>query len=252
MRIRQLALVARDLDPVVEDLCAVFGIEVCYNDPEIIGFGLENALMTVGEDCFLEVVSPVQENTTAGRLLDKRGGDGGYMVIVQVDDLGAKRAHVEGVGARIVWEVAFDDAAAIHLHPKDVGGAILSFDWMKPPESWRWAGPEWKDYVRTEITTGFAGVAIQSADSEAASDRWSEILQLPAQEVAAGVYQIPIDGESIALLPDTDGRGDSVVGIGMRVVDKEKVLATARGRGLETDAGTVTIAGTRFTLHETQ
>ena len=45
MRIRQVALVAKELGPVVEDLCEVFGIEVAYNDPSIAEFGLDNAVM---------------------------------------------------------------------------------------------------------------------------------------------------------------------------------------------------------------
>jgi len=66
MRLRQVALVARELDPVVADLTAVLGIEVAFHDPGVAEFGLRNAVMPVG-DTFLEVVSPVQENTTAGR-----------------------------------------------------------------------------------------------------------------------------------------------------------------------------------------
>ena len=38
-------------------------------------FGLGNAVIPIGKD-FLEVVSPVQEDTTAGRFIDKRNGDG--------------------------------------------------------------------------------------------------------------------------------------------------------------------------------
>ena len=33
---------------------------------------------------FLEIVAPVKNNTAAGRYLDRRKGDGGYMVICQV------------------------------------------------------------------------------------------------------------------------------------------------------------------------
>jgi len=86
MRIRQLVLVSEKRDPVVSDLCNLFRIEVAFYDPGIIHFGLENAVIPVG-DTFLEVVSPVQENTTAGRFLERRRGNGGYMVIVQTDDL---------------------------------------------------------------------------------------------------------------------------------------------------------------------
>jgi hypothetical protein len=57
MRLRQIALVARDLDTVVQDLCAVLGVEVCFQDPAVAVFGLRNAVMPLG-DTFLEVVSP--------------------------------------------------------------------------------------------------------------------------------------------------------------------------------------------------
>ena len=65
MRIRQLVLVSEDRDSVVNELCSLFQIEVAFYDPGIIHFGLENAVLPVG-DTFLEVVSPVKENTTAG------------------------------------------------------------------------------------------------------------------------------------------------------------------------------------------
>ena len=65
MRLRLVALVTRELEQSVEDLCGVLGIEVAYNDPKMVAFGLVNAVMPVG-DTFLEVVSPAQEQTTAG------------------------------------------------------------------------------------------------------------------------------------------------------------------------------------------
>ena len=45
---------------------------------------------------------PVQENTTAGRFLDKRGGEGGYMVIVDSSDFEKEQARVESSGIEIV------------------------------------------------------------------------------------------------------------------------------------------------------
>ena len=41
MRIRQLVLVSEERNPVVEDLCDVFDLEVAFYDPGIIHFGLE-------------------------------------------------------------------------------------------------------------------------------------------------------------------------------------------------------------------
>ena len=59
---RQICLVAHELAPVVEQLEAVLGLEVCYRDPGVGRFGLENALLPVGNQ-LLEVVAPTEENT---------------------------------------------------------------------------------------------------------------------------------------------------------------------------------------------
>ena len=109
IRLRQVALVASDLDPVVAGLCGALGLDVCYVDPGVGEFGLHNALMLIG-DQFLEVVSPTRDGTTAGRLLERRArddgnGDGGYMAIYEVDDLDARVEHVQGAGVRVVWSV---------------------------------------------------------------------------------------------------------------------------------------------------
>ena len=76
LRIRQVALVARDLEPVVDHLCAVLGVDVCFRDPGIATFGLENAMVAVGSQ-FIEIVSPREAGTSAGRLLDRIGSDTG-------------------------------------------------------------------------------------------------------------------------------------------------------------------------------
>ena len=80
LRLRQIALVAEKLAPVEAELCDVLGIDVCYRDPGVGHFGLENALFPVGNE-LLEVVAPIREGTAGGRYLERRGGDGGYLVI---------------------------------------------------------------------------------------------------------------------------------------------------------------------------
>jgi len=142
VRLRQVALVARRLAPVADRLREELALGPPYRDPGVGEFGLENAVFAVG-DTFLEVVAPVREGTTAGRYLDRRGGDGGYMAIFQVPDVHEARRRVGALGVRVVWQADLDDIAGTHLHPKDVPGAIVSLDAADPPGTWRWAGPDW-------------------------------------------------------------------------------------------------------------
>ena len=93
MDIRQIVMVSELRDPIVQELSNLFEFEVAFNDPGVSHFGLENAVIPIGTD-FLEVVSPVEDNTTAGRFLKKRKGDGGYMVIIQVDDFDLSKSLV--------------------------------------------------------------------------------------------------------------------------------------------------------------
>ncbi len=247
MRLRQVAFVARELDAVVDDLCSVLGIEVAYRDPGVEAFGLTNAVMPIG-DTFLEVVSPVKEDTTAGRLLTRRGGDGGYMVILQTDDLESDRQRVSKLGVRVVFEINQESAQGIHLHPRDVGGAILSLDTPEPAESWPYAGPEWKTHVRRERVRSLVGAELQADDPAAMARRWAEVLDREARPISAGSFEIALDGSRLRFAPVDDGRGEGVSGITLEAADAGAVRAAARERGLAGDDDVIRICGTRVTL----
>jgi hypothetical protein len=94
---RQIALVARALEPVERQLTSVLATEVCFRDPGVGRYALHNALWALG-GTFLEVVAPIRDNTAGGRYLDRGGGDGGYMYILDCDDLDARRAQLSALG----------------------------------------------------------------------------------------------------------------------------------------------------------
>ncbi len=171
IRLRQVALVARDLDAAVGELCERLGLRVCYQDPGVATFGLHNALMTIG-DQFLEVVSPTQEGTTAGRLLDKRGGDGGYMAIYEVDDLDRREPELDREAMRVVFRIDLPEIRGRHLHPADVGGAIVSIDQPVPNGQWAWAGPDWVAHQENSVVTSIAGIVLGAKDPAAMRNRW--------------------------------------------------------------------------------
>lgn len=249
MRIRQIALVAKDLEPTVDALCEVLDLEVGFRDPGVSLFGLCNAVIPVG-DTFLEVVSPTKEGTTAGRFLERRLGDGGYMVILQTEDLDAHRKQLAEIGVRITWEHALEDIATIHLHPKDVGGAILSLDVAEPPSSWRWAGPDWESHRRTDTTCWIDGVQIQAGDMRGTAERWSLIVGHPVIDSTDGGAEIPLEAGSLRFTQARDGRGDGVCAVDLVVTDVDVIIERARRHGLETHAKEFTVCGTRMVLRE--
>lgn len=177
LRLRQIALVADDLDAVLGPLAEDLGLEVAHRDPVVAAFGLVNAVLPVGSQ-FLEVVSPTRPGTAAGRQLERMGGDGGYMVICQTDDQAPFRQRAADLGIRTAFEFDEDGYRGWQLHPGDTGGSFLEID-VQPPaadDPWVPAGPDWPSAVRTDVVDGIEAVELAVPDPEATSARWRALL----------------------------------------------------------------------------
>lgn len=240
MRLRQIALVAENLASAEADVMRLFGVRGGYRDPGVGAYGLANIVLPIG-DTFLEVVSPKEPGTTAGRLLDKRGGDGGYMVILQVPDFATARRRLDEQGARVVSERHGDCFDFAHIHPKDIGGAIVSIDEMRPPEHWEWGGPNWRDCADTSVVKAIVGAEIQGADPDALCARWSAVLGIPA-----GGRVIPLDGGVLRFVEAPDGRGEGLGGIDVALNDAPGFRRRAEALGAIGSDGVVTVCGTRL------
>lgn len=171
-RLRQAVLAAYELELVAAELRHTLGLGEPYADPAVAMFGLENAVFALG-DTFLEVVSPTEAGTAVGRWLERQGGDCGYMVMFEVGDLEAALRRAAERGVREVFAVEVDDIAEVHLHPADVGGAIVAVSAPQPPGSWRWGGPGWEQRSRP-LRLAAARLAVDNPI--AVADRWSYVL----------------------------------------------------------------------------
>ncbi len=250
LRLRQLCLVADRLEPVVEHLAAVFDVAVCHRDPAVGQFGLHNALLPFGTS-FIEVVAPLREGTTAGRYLERRGGDGGYMVILDSDDLPHWRAHTRALGVRAAAELALDDYEGLQLHPRDTGGALLEINSTRggadPMGPYGPAGAHWQGFMRTARVHGIAAAVLQSADPAALAARWSAILQRPCRATAQG-HALALDNAELRFVRAEDGRGEGLAGIALHCIDPAAVLDAAARRGCPVAQGAVEIGGVRIEL----
>jgi hypothetical protein len=234
-RLRQVALVARELEPVVERLQHELGLDNPYRDPGVGTFGLENAVFAAG-DTFLEIVSPVQPDTTAGRYLDRRGGDSGYMAIFQVPDIAEARQRIADLGVRVVWKADFPDVAGTHLHPKDMLGAIVSIDWANPPGSWPGAGPMWTGAEPPHPPGGITGLTVEVARPRETAERWAAVLGVTetASTRHPDEMNVPLDcGRQTLRFAPLGSRGaDGITGV---------TLAATTEREIE-------VGGVRFTV----
>ena len=174
IRLRQIALVATHLESAISELSAALDTDVIYRDPGVAEFGLANALFCIG-DQFIEIVSPIQENTTAGRLIEKRGGDGGYMAIYDTDHVDELVANAKSKGVRFVWEGSIPGISGHHMHPRDTSGTIVSIDQTDIPGEWPWAGKTWKQRRESSVTNGIIGMEVAVNDPTASADRWSDL-----------------------------------------------------------------------------
>ena len=233
-RLRQLVIAANSLE-TADALREVLGLGEPFPDPGVKEFGLVNAVFALG-DQFLEVVVPTTDKAPARRFID-RGGEGGYMVIVQTDDLASLRERVDKLGVRRVWNSDHADISASHLHPADIGGAIVSVDEPRPAGSWRWGGPGWRE---RSVPGRFTGAVLESPYPDALAQKWGLVLGLTADKRRLFLAD--------AVFTFREGPADRLVEFGFDLPDNGAALERARALGLAAGGNSVDVAGMRLNL----
>jgi hypothetical protein len=255
LRLRQIALVARSLERVERQLTSVLATEVCFRDPGVGKYGLHNALWALG-GTFLEVVAPIRDGTAAGRYLDRRSGDGGYMCILDCDDLEVRRTQLSAQGIRIVEDVRAGDAVlwseAIHLHPRDTGGCLLSIDRHSGGADlmggYLWAGADWQSKARHDVVISAA--VMQCDDPAATSGRWQRALHRAAV-ASDGGYELPLDNAVLRFVPLADDRGEGLTRVRLSCAEPASVLAAAATvAGASVGPSWIDVCGVRFELED--
>ena len=248
LRLRQIAFVARELAPVEKEIVEVLGVEVCYRDPAVGYYGLENALFPIGNQ-LLEVVAPIKEETAGGRYLDRRGGDGGYMIITQCDDHEPRRQRVAELGIRLVADRDSEDYRLMQLHPRDTGGTFFELDEQLGENAqerdgpWHPAGPDWQRAKRTERVGGIVAAEVQCDDPNAIAQRWAEIAEIDLEG-----NTMPLENATVRFVPIEDGRPEGLSAIDIAVNDKEAILEAADAIGAVRAENQIYLCGVRINL----
>lgn len=264
LRLRQLALVARDKAKTVAQLAAVLDLHPVHGSGDLSVYGLpaegpmseggrkvlaqlgvENLVFAVGSD-FLEVMFPTRPDGATVGFMDRRGGDTGYMVILQSGAVSDYKALAEAEGVRITHEAHFPHYHDIHLHPRDCGGALLSVARHLPEDvpggAWYPAGTAWEGMAPTSLVGAIVGAELASPDPAALAARWSRLLGRPAGQRGA-VHEILLDDGVLRFRACAAGEKEGFYGIDMRARDRNRAESKARAQGLAVHDGVIPLCG---------
>lgn len=248
LRLRQICLVAPHIEPVVGDIAAIMGLDVCYRDPNVGRYGLENALLPV-DTILLEVVAPTQDGTAAGRFLDKTGGRGGYMAILSCDDPRERQVNAERLGVRTAHVIDRPPYLGVQLHPRDCRAAFIEFNHMAggddPRGPYAPAGPDWHTAIRQERTRRLVRVEMQNPEPASLAAHWSAILGAALQTGADGRPEIALVNCTLRF---DNGPADALSGLVFEAADAGAIRQAAEAKGYAVTADAFTIGGVDFRI----
>jgi len=249
-RLRQICMVAADLPRAIADMQAIFGVKLAYQDPHVRRYGLQNALFPLGL-AFVEIVSPVEADTAAGRFLERSGGVGGYMAIFNCSDPERRGRHANALGVRTAHTIEHHGFHGVQLHPRDCRAAMIEFDRTDGEEDLRGpygpaGGTVWTNAIRTDVTNRLAEIVVESPDPVGLGRHWSRILEMP----------FAADGDGGRIEPDMtaiqfargDGAREMLRTLVIEVADRRGIEQRAKERGYPVANAGVDFCGVRFQL----
>ncbi len=247
---RQVCLVARELEPIIADIVAIMGLAVCYRDGNVAKYGLVNALLPV-DTILLEVVAPFRDGTAAGRFLDKSDGRGGYMAIFACDDPDAHAARANALGVRTANVITHPPYHGVQLHPRDCRAAFIEFNHTEDSDdilgAYPPAGPDWQNFIRKDVTQALTAVEMQGPDPHGLAAHWGSIVGLP---VSSGLHGAPELQLPNARFRFVGGEAEIMSGLDFRVANVAAVCEAARARGYAVSGNAFLIGGVRFKATE--
>ena len=248
MRLRQICLVAPAIEPVVGDIAAIMGLNICYRDGNVAKYGLENALLPV-DTILLEVVAPFQPGTAAGRFIEKTGGRGGYMAIFCCDDPDERGAHAAKMGVRTANVIDHAPYRGVQLHPRDCRAAFIEFNHTAGSDNilgpYPPAGPDWQKSIRKDVTQALTEVEMESPEPEVLAAHWGRIIGIPVSTGKSGDPELKLPNAGFRFVK---GAADIMSGLTFRVADVAKVRDAARAKGYAVSGDSLELGGVMFHL----
>lgn len=241
VRLRQICLVAPQLEPVISDIAEIMGLTVCYRDGNVAKYGLENALLPV-DTILLEVVAPFKGGTTAGRFIEKTGGRGGYMAIFCCNDPDERGRNANAMGVRTANVIDHAPYHGVQLHPRDCRAAFIEFNHTQGSDDIRGAyppaGPDWQKFIRKDVTQALTAVEMQSPDPAGLAEHWGKLLGIASNDA-----ELKLPNASFRFVK---GASEIMSALEFHVADVAHVLHAARAKGHAVAGNEFLLGGVTF------
>lgn len=125
--IDHVGIAVADLDAAIALYEKAYGmrcVHVEVNEEQ----GVREAMMEVGDSgSYIQLLSPLNPDTTIGKFLDKNG-PGIQQMAYRVDDLDAVSEHLRSEGMRLLYDTPKSGTAGSRVnfvHPKSAGGVLV-------------------------------------------------------------------------------------------------------------------------------
>lgn len=240
-----MGVVTRDPNPIEEILTEVFGLEVAERFSGVDQYGLGTSFYPIGNQ-FFEVVHSVVSGTVADRLIEKRGGDTGFIVMLETLDLDAVEATATSLGVRVVDALENSKGRYLQFHPNDVGGTLLAVYEMADADAgavdgvWMYGGDQWKSARRTDVISGIAEVVIECTTPQRVAGIWSQLTNGKLTQVPMG-QRLQLTGSTIQFVAGREDRG--IAKLVLSTSDVAQIQERAKRSSSEWVAGHYRIGG---------
>ena len=195
-RLRQIALLVKDLGDAGQLYQRVLGMESCRTQ-DLPQYGMKNMILPAGEGTFIELLQPTSTESAAARFLERRG-EAPYLLIFETGDYDHLMTHLKSLGVRITAENQHNGIRSVFIHPSSTNGAFLEIVEVSDPENpWPPAGPDWTMREWNHGTRQLKQVAVLVKNLDRAVQRWSEMFELEATKR----FEISFTDMEIAVLP---------------------------------------------------
>lgn len=227
-RIRHYVIATRDMKFVNEQLYEFLGMPAMPKPPgpgTTEQYGFYSTMMKVGS-AMLEIVQPIKPDHHLNNWLDERGGDGGYMVVMQAFDDNALLARAKSEGLTLTRDLIFRGQHMMQFDYRRFGTHFELYKYT-PEDNW-WGDPLGRNYPPARVASEMLGcdVAVENAASIA-----DQVARLFLGQRVGGA-SVRFDDRQINFVP-VEGKARGLVAIDLKARQDNRVGDWARIAGVK-------------------